>query len=323
MHSTNSMNSKSLCTLGLLAVLGMAMMGFSNQEKPKSKPLSKAELGKKLFFDPILSADSSVSCASCHKPEFYFADTNAFSIGIGGKRTARNTPSVLNMASRGLMFWDGRAASLEEQALFPIRDHNEMNLPIHDAMAKLRRSKKYRKWFWQVFKAPPAEKLLGEAIAAYEATLETSNSRFDLYNRNKGEMTADEIAGQKIFIGKGKCFDCHFGPDFTDDEFKNVGLYDGKLNRDPGRFAITKDSSDLGKFKTPGLRNIAKTAPYMHDGRFRTLREVIDFYIDPKKFLPDAIGTDTTIAKGIVLNEKEKVQLEAFLRALTDPKPKY
>ncbi len=308
----------SILFLIFLICLGSA---FSGKEKPK--PISKVELGKKLFFDPILSADSSVSCASCHKPEFYFADTNAFSIGIGKKRTARNTPSVLNMASRDLMFWDGRAKSLEDQVLFPIRDHNEMNLPISNAIEKLKRSKKYRKWFWQVFKSIPNEKLLGEAVAAFEATLETSNSRFDLYNRNKGEMTVDEIAGQKIFIGKGKCFDCHFGPDFTSDEFKNIGLFDGKQNNDQGRFAITKDSSDLGKFKIPGLRNVAKTAPYMHDGRFRTLREVIDFYIDPRKFVPEAMGTDTTIAKGIELSEKEKDQLEAFLNALTDPKPKY
>jgi cytochrome c peroxidase len=316
---------KAIISFLLVPVLLTALI-FSVAWSPKKKPkpqITKVELGKKLFFDPILSADSSVSCASCHKPEFYFADTNAFSLGIGGKRTARNTPSVLNMASRGLMFWDGRAKSLEDQVLFPIRDHNEMNLPIHNAIGKLEKSKKYTAWFWQVFKTKPTEKLLGEAVAAFESTLETSNSRFDLYNRNKGEMTPDEIAGQKIFIGKGKCFDCHFGPDFTSDEFKNVGLFDGKRNADVGRFAVTKDSADLGKFKIPGLRNVAKTAPYMHDGRFKTLRQVIDFYIDPIKFVPEAIGTDTTIARGIELSEKEKDQLEAFLNALTDPKPKF
>jgi cytochrome c peroxidase len=315
------MKNNFLSTACLIAILVAVVTGFSAFDKPGGKPMTKAELGKKLFFDPILSADSSVSCGSCHKPEFYFADTGAFSIGIGGKKTARNTPSVLNMAGRSLMFWDGRAASLEEQVLFPIRDHNEMNLSLHDAIGKLRRNRKYRKWFWQVFKSAPNEKLLGEAVATFEATLETSRSRFDLYNSGKGSMTEDEIAGQKIFIGKGKCFDCHFGPDFTGDEFKNIGLYDWKTNRDPGRFAITRDSQDLGKFKTPGLRNVAKTAPYMHDGRFRTLGEVIDFYINPLNFVPEAIGTDTSISAGITMTPEEKLQLEAFLRALTDPIP--
>jgi cytochrome c peroxidase len=305
--------------IGAAALLFLAASAPNLKPIPKkAKKISKIELGKQLFFDPILSADSSVSCASCHKPEFYFADNVSFSVGIGGKLTKRNTPSVLNMASRDLMFWDGRAQSLEDQVLFPIRDHNEMNMPIHDAIGKLKKSKKYQKWFMEVFGKKPDEKLLSQAVASFEATLETSNSKFDRANKGEIKLTKDELAGKNLFVGKGKCFDCHFSPDFTGDEFKNIGLYDGKKWNDKGRFEVTKDSSDLGKFKVPGLRNVSKTAPYMHNGSFKTLREVIDFYAKPSNFVPDAIGTDSTIVKGLDLSELEKNQLEAFMNALTD-----
>ena len=313
---------KSLLWICILAISTLISTGFYTKKPVKKQPkISKEALGKKLFFDPILSADSTVSCASCHKPEYYFADTMAFSFGVGRKLTARNTPSVLNMASRDLMFWDGRAKSLEDQVLFPIRDHNEMNMPISTAIERLKKSKKYRNWFQQVYGKSPNEKLLAEAVAAYEATLETADSKFDQSNKGKVKLSADELAGQRLFIGKAKCFDCHFSPDFTGDEFKNIGLYDGKFWNDKGRFNVTKDSGDLGKFKVPGLRNVAKTSPYMHNGSFKTLKEVIEFYINPKAFVANAIGTDTTIAKGIVLNAKEKEQLEAFLLTLTDDKP--
>jgi len=310
---------KLLFWLLLFSLFLVFMCGFKLPKgTKKAKKISQIELGKQLFFDPILSADSSVSCASCHKPEFYFADNVSFSIGIGGKLTKRNSPSVLNMASRDLMFWDGRAKSLEDQVLFPIRDHNEMSMLSHDAIGKLKKSKKYKKWFMEVFGKYPDEKLLSQAIASFEATLETSNSKFDKANKGELKLTADELAGKKLFVGKGKCFDCHFSPDFTGDEFKNIGLYDGEKWNDRGRFEITKDSSDLGKFKVPGLRNVAKTAPYMHNGSFKNLREVIDYYVDPQKVIPNAIGTDSTIAKGLVLSELEKIQLEAFINTLTD-----
>ena len=299
----------------MLALVLIGMVALVPKKKNQATAIS---LGKQLFFDPILSADSSVSCASCHKPQFYYADTVAFSKGVYGKLTRRNTPSVLNMANRGLMFWDGRAATLSDQVLFPIQDHDEMNLPVATAIARLKRSKTYRQLFRQVFSSEPDENGLSKAIAAFEASLETSHSKFDLYMRDQGLLTADEKAGQKIFVGKARCFDCHFTPDFTSDEFKNIGLYNGKELSDPGRFAITHDSADLGKFKIPGLRNVEKTAPYMHDGRFKTLRQVIDYYNDPKSFVQDAIGTDSTLSKPLRLTEKEKMQLEAFLLTLTD-----
>ena len=283
------------------------------------KGISREKLGQKLFFDPILSSDSSVSCASCHRPEFYFADTLALSKGVLNGKTRRNTPSVLNMASRELMFWDGRAGNLEHQALFPVQDMNEMNLPVSMAIRRLNRNNAYRKFFRQVYGEAPNEKNLRDCLAAFERTLETSGSRFDDAMNGKTVLSSDEKAGHKIFVGKGKCFDCHFGQDFTGDEFRNIGLFDGKKWSDAGRFEVTKDSADLGKFKVPGLRNVAKTAPYMHNGALKTLREVIDFYANPEILVPEAMGTDSLIRGGIILSESEKLQLEAFLKTLTSP----
>ena len=298
----------------IAAVAAVLLSAFQRQDA-----MDKAALGRLLFFDPILSSDSSVSCASCHKPEFYFADTSAFSRGVGQGRTVRNTPSVLNMAGRELMFWDGRAHNLEHQSLFPVQDPNEMNLPVQEAIRRLNANAHYTSLFQKVFGNSPDEKSLREAIAAFETSLETAGSRFDLAMNGKAQLSADEKAGQKIFVGKGKCFDCHFGQDFTGDEFRNIGLYDGKKWNDRGRFNVTHDSSDLGKFKVPGLRNVAHTAPYMHNGAFRTLREVIDFYAKPEKVVASAIGTDSLIRGGLPLSEKEKQQLEAFLLTLSSP----
>jgi cytochrome c peroxidase len=281
--------------------------------------MSRAGLGRLLFFDPVLSSDSSISCASCHKPEFYFADTLSLSPGVGKGLSKRNTPSVLNMASREFMFWDGRAHNLEHQSLFPVQDPNEMNLPVPEAIRRLNSSPLYKRLFAEVFGKDPDEQSLRESLAAFESSLETSGSRFDLAMNGKAQLSADEKAGQKIFVGKGKCFDCHFGQDFTGDEFRNIGLYDGKKWNDRGRFDITGDSADLGKFKVPGLRNVAMTAPYMHNGSFNTLKDVIDYYVSPEKFVPGAIGTDTLISKGLKLSEKEKQQLESFLKTLTSP----
>ncbi len=282
---------------------------------------TRISLGRQLFFDPILSSDSSVSCASCHKPEYGFADSLPFSKGVGGKFTKRNTPSVLNMANRDLLFWDGRANSLEHQALFPIRDPGEMNLPIPKAIARLKKNKTYFKAFKEVFGGLPSEKFLAEALGAYESSLETGNSPFDLYMNGKGTLDPAAKAGHALFVGKAGCFDCHFSPDFTGDEFKNIGLYNGKDWNDPGRYAITLEKGDLGKFKVPGLRNVARTAPYMHNGAFPTLRSVIDYYASPEAVVNQPIGTDSTIRKGLVLNETEKQQLEAFLRSLTSSIP--
>ncbi len=282
---------------------------------------TRAALGKKLFSEKILSKDSSISCASCHKPQFAFADTAAFSTGIGGKLTKRNTPSVLNMKNRPYFFWDGRAASLEEQALMPIQNPDEMNLTVEEAVQRLNNSPVYKNLFQKIFGQAPNAKNLSAAFAAYERTLETVDSKFDDWSNNLKNLTAQEERGRQLFIGdKAKCFDCHRMEDFTTDEFRNIGLYNAKDLDDAGLFGITKKESDKGKFKIPGLRNIAVTAPYMHNGMFKTLEAVVDYYNNPAQFVKDGINTDALLQKPLGLTGKEKQDLVAFLKTLTDKK---
>lgn len=281
--------------------------------------MNAAGLGKLLFFDPVLSEDSSVSCASCHKPEFAFADTIPFSRGVHGRLGKRNAPSVMNMSSRGSFFWDGRAGTLAKQALFPISDPNEMNLPVAIAVKRLNRSRKYRNLFYTVYKQLPNEKNLGAALQAFEETLETGDTPNDRWlNDEVNGMTAQQVRGREIFRTKGKCFECHFTPDFTADEFRGIGLFDGGRYNDSGRYRITHNPADIGKFKVPGLRNVAMTAPYMHDGSMKTLREVIDYYNNPHTLLPNGLNRDSLLRQPLGLTETEKNDLEAFLHALTD-----
>ena len=280
---------------------------------------SKASLGKKLFSEKILSLDSSVSCASCHNPKFAFADTLAYSIGIYGRETKRNAPSVLNMKNRPYYFYDGRAKTLYEQALMPIANEDEMGLPIKMAVQRLNDNKTYRTLFLQTFKQLPNPKNLGEAFAAYEQTLETVNSKFDDYANDKTTLTKAEERGRVLFTGdKAKCFDCHSMEDFTDDGFKNIGLFNGNFLTDSGRYLITKNINDLGKFKTTGLRNVAVTAPYMHNGMFATLEEVLRYYNNPKGFFPHQINLDTTFKNALNLTAKEQTDIISFLKTLTD-----
>lgn len=294
-------------------VIGV-VIPFLNKENQQID--SEAALGKKLFFDPILSRKRSISCASCHRPEFGFADTSAFSLGDDGKSGKRNTPSVQNMADRSHFFYDGRASSLEEQIFGPIQDPLEMNLSLGEAISRLKEDKEYLKLFNKIYGQDPDSLNLGKAIAAFERTLETYPTAWDKHAKGKKQMSESAQRGHRIFNEKGKCFDCHFGPDFTGDEFRNIGLYNGTNLSDLGRGAITGLAEDAGKFKVPGLRNVGKTAPYMHNGMFRTLREVIDYYDNPDHFVSDAINRDTSLAKPLGLTEREKQDLEAFLRAL-------
>ena len=288
-------------------------------EKETADIKTKAGLGKKLFSEKILSKDSSVNCASCHKPQYAFADTVAFSIGIEGKLTSRNTPSVLNMKNRPYYFWDGRAASLEEQCLMPIQNPDEMGLPVEDAVKRLNTSREYKMLFQTIFRENPTAKNLAAAFSAFEQTLETVDSKFDDWSNNLKKLTASEEKGRELFVGdKAKCFDCHRMEDFTTDEFKNIGLYNGSNLNDAGLYNITKKESDLGKFKTPGLRNVAVTAPYMHNGMFKTLDEVVEYYNNPGKFVNNPINIDDALKQPLGLTVKEKKEIIAFLKTLTD-----
>lgn len=287
---------------------------------PNLKIESKADLGKKLFFDTRLSKNNKISCATCHKPEFAFADTSPVSIGVFGRSGKRNSPSVMNMSSREVFFYDGRAKTLEEQATFPIQDHNEMDILVDEAFVKIMKDKVYQAQFKKIYNQAPNRENILNAIAEFERTLETT-SPFDKY------MAGDEHAisssakrGHQLFLDpKNKCFECHFSPDFTGDEFKNVGLFDGIKYKDSGRYHITKDPSDLGKFKVPGLRNVAVTGPYMHDGSMKTLKEVIRYYNDIYTTVSHPINEDSLVKQKLNLTETDVTDIENFLISLTDP----
>jgi cytochrome c peroxidase len=301
----------------MLSVI-ILLSAFSFNE-PEEQAGTMSDLGKQLFSEKLLSKDSSISCASCHKPSFAFADTVSFSVGIYGRLTTRNTPSVLNMKNRPYYFWDGRANSLEEQALMPIENPNEMGLPIAEAIERLNQSPEYLFLFKKIANGAPNPKNLSAAFSAFEQTLETVDSKFDDWSNNISKLSASEERGRKLFIGsKAKCFDCHFMEDFTDDGFKNIGLYNGKDLTDVGRYGITNVVADKGKFKTPGLRNVAVTGPYMHDGRFKTLEQVVSYYNTPFMFVDDPINIDSALKKPLGLSPQEKKDIVAFLKTLTD-----
>lgn len=299
------------CLLGLV---------FIQAKLADKEPTNKIELGKKLFFDPLLSKNNKISCASCHRPEYAFADTRRLSLGVGRTRGVRNSPSAMNLNLQNAFFWDGRAKTLEEQALIPIENPVEMNTKVEAVLAKLKRNAVYQSAFKKVFNTEPTRSGLSQALAAYERTLETSDSPFDNWQFNDDQKAVGEDAkrGLALFNGKAKCVNCHFGPDFTTNQFRNIGLFNGKNLNDSGRAAISHNIEDLGKFKVGSLRNVAVTAPYMHNGMFKTLAQVIDHYNEPDKDVPHAINRDSLLSTPLKLSQIEKKDLEAFLVSLTD-----
>ena len=283
---------------------------------------TKVELGEVLFFDPILSLDNTISCASCHQPQFAFADNKAFSLGVGDSVGARNTPSVMNMLSRPYFFHDGRAPSLEAQAIMPVENPVEMNLTFEEAVKRVRENREYNNLFQKIYESEPTVSNINNALAEFQRSLESDGSApHDLYINeiDTNALTVSQLRGREIFIAdEFKCFECHFGPDFTGDEFRNIGLYNGLELTDKGRFDVTKDSSDIGKFKTPGLRNVSLTATYMHNGMFETLDEVVDFYSNPYDFVKHPINLDTLMVEPLNFTKQQKSDLVNFLHSLTD-----
>lgn len=306
--------------LALCALLfAEAVTGADQPEPVQDKNSLRVELGRKLFFDPILSKDRTISCSSCHQSQFAFADNKAVSLGVGGARGARNTPSVMNSSGRTSFFWDGRAETLEDQAVFPIENPIEMALPIAEALQRLNADRHYRDQFQLAYGSEATARTLGRALAAFQKTLDTVDTPYDRWVHGDDSAISESARrGRQLFIGKGKCAECHSGEDFTSDRFRNIGLFDGERLTDRGRAEFTNNSADAGQFKIPSLRNVAVTAPYMHNGMFKTLREAIDYYNDPDAVVPAAKGRDATMNGRLGLTEVEKQDLEAFLRALTD-----
>ena len=246
----------------------------------KEKPLTreKTELGKQLFYDPALSADQSISCASCHNPEFAFSNPeHTLGTGINGQQGTRNAPALFNLAWEKNLMWDGSVHSLDVQAFTPITHPKEMGENMNGLIVRLNHSEKYRKLFKQAFGSQyiTAEKLWS-ALAQFQLTLVSSNSKYDLVKTGKTEFSTEEQNGYEIF--KAKCSSCHTEPLFTNHQFENIGLPVDPELKDFGKMSITKNKKDSLKFRTPSLRNLSYTAPYMHDGRFQTLEEVLEHY---------------------------------------------
>ena len=280
----------------------------------------KIELGKRLFFEKRLSGDMSTSCATCHAPEKAFTDGLVRSRGFNGKTLRRNSPTVLNAAYNSAQFWDGRAATLDEQCKGPLLSPDEMNMASETQIVeRLSAIPGYRKDFQEVFGAPPSLNLVAKAVSAFERTLVTPDSRFDRYAAgDKKALTDPEKRGLVLFFGKAACSECHKGSNFTDNKYHNLGFGQapGSPN-DAGRFEISHNPEDQGAFKTPTLRNVALTGPYMHDGSSKTLEDVIDLYDrgggdDPNK---------SKLVYKLELTPQEKSDLVAFLKSLTGTVP--
>jgi cytochrome c peroxidase len=276
---------------------------------------AKVDLGKQLFFDGRLSKNNSVSCAFCHTPGSGFADPRQTSIGVDGGVGGRQAPTVYNTAFNHLQFWDGRARSLEEQAIGPIQNPVEMAETHENVVKKLGKIKRYQQQFRAVFGTDVNLQGIAEALAAYERTVISTDSAFDKYAMGDAKaMSEAAVRGMALFKGKARCIACHNGSNFTDNQFHNLGVPQvGPMKEDLGRYEVTRAVNDKGAFKTPTLRSITETAPYMHDGAFKTLEEVVDFLDKGGGANPNL----STLIKPLGLTPEEKADLVAFLKALT------
>ncbi|MBI4484202.1 MAG: c-type cytochrome [Acidobacteria bacterium] len=289
--------------------------GLEEVPVPPDNPMTaeKVALGKQLYFDKRLSADGTVACADCHSPQFAFTDGNPVSAGIRGQKGGRSAPTVINRAYGKSQFWDGRAATLEQQALGPIQNPIEMGHTLEGMVRGIQGIEVYRAQLQKVFGSLTAENV-AKAIAAYERTVLSGNAPIDRFNLgDENALSESAKRGVELFGGKARCGVCHTGPNFTDELFHNLGVGMNRKDPDLGRYAVTKEESDRGKFKTPTLREIVATAPYMHDGSQRTLQEVVDFYDkggEKNAYLDKDI-------KPLGLTRRDKQDLIEFLKALS------
>jgi len=326
--------------LGLMLIPADVSSGhlepFHSTPVPEDNPQTaqKIELGKMLFFDRRLSGDGTMSCATCHIPELGFTDGQAISLSYPTTKNWRNSPTLINVAFNKYFFHDGRVETLEDQALFPMMSSFEMNQNLDFVEEEIRSVPEYLKRFNDVFGSEDiTRQKIAMAIAAFERTLLSVNAPLDKYLQDDAEaLSPDAKKGYEIFTGKGKCADCHFGINLIDDKFHALNVpehpdfqndprvaatrrfvakvyhYEDyrNLREDPGRYLITKDIKDWRAFKTPTLRDIAKTGPYMHNGIFETIDEVIDFF-------DQGGGPGNTVLKPLSLTSSEKQALKIFL----------
>ncbi len=290
------------------------------------------KLGRMLFYEKRMSKDGSQSCASCHRQEHAFTDTTKFSIGVEGLPGKRQAMSVFNTAwHTNEFFWDGRAHLLRDQSLLPIQDPLEMNESLANVVAKLSADQNYKDQFMRAFGSEEINpEKMSLAMEQFMNSIVSTNSRYDQYLRGEESFTASEERGKNLFFDEfnpgfpnlsgADCAHCHAGRTFENDLYMNNGLdTDGNFD-DEGRKAVTNDAADLGKFKVTSLRNIELTAPYMHDGRFATLEEVVDHYnsgIQPSSTVDPALEY-TRVSGGLQLTAQDKADLIAFLKTLTD-----
>jgi cytochrome c peroxidase len=283
---------------------------------PQDNKLTKArvELGKRLFFDPILSRDSTISCASCHDQKKAFTDGLPTAVGIKGRKVNRNSPTLANLVFRERFNWDGGVDELKKQIFVPVQAHNEMDMTFEELEQRLRNHREYPQLFEKAYDRQPDTYSIIRAIASYERTLISANSPYDQYLQgDSSALTASQKRGKRLFFSeKAECFHCHNGALFSDHAFHNNGIK--AQYEDKGRFDITGNQRDIGKFLTPTLRNIAVTAPYMHDGSVKTLEAVMDHYAEGGKDHPN----QSVLIQPLDLTEKDKQDLINFLHSLTD-----
>lgn len=296
--------------------------GLPPMKIPANNPMSVEgiALGRKLFYDNLLSANNTMNCGSCHQLRNYFGDSNlAFSIGIDGLPGTRSSMPLFNVGYSKTFFWDGGAADLESQVLGPIGNPLELHTDIGSVVKKLQQDALYPSLFKKAFGSDiVSSQLVMFAIAQFERTLISANSKFDKWKRGETTLTAEEQRGMDVYtnMNKGDCTHCHsFGSTFTDFEFRNTGL--DSIPIDKGRYLITLNNDDEGKFKTPSLRNIAVTAPYMHDGRFTSLRQCIDHYNNNFYYTKNIAPELSHAIKGR-MTEQDINDLISFLNTLTD-----
>lgn len=317
---------------GAAAIAGLVCAGWARVEAqagaqrtpvavPADNPQTAAKiaLGAQLYFDPRLSADNSISCATCHDPETAWANHGATDTGIRKQVGGRNSGTILDAAYMEYQFWDGRAASLEAQALGPIQNPIEMGESIDHVVAKLNAIPGYRAQFQTVFGTDVTPDGIAKSIAAFERTVVTGPSPYDRYLAGEpAALSPAATRGLEVFNGKGRCAVCHTGEILSDQSFHNLGVGMTAPKPDLGREVVTKDRGDRGRFKTPSLRNVALTWPYLHDGSERSLDAVIELY--NRGGVPNA-NLDAWMTP-LGLGAAEKADLRAFLEALTGSLPK-